>query len=55
MLRGFPHPKLIHSVGFGVGGTRAPGPDFARDLTAAVDALDACWVSFRWGAGAWLA
>lgn len=41
----FPQPKLVHGVGFPVGGTAQPDPESLSPFLAAVDALSSPWVS----------
>lgn len=40
-----PHPKLVHGVGFPVGGCVAPEPDQVALFVEAVEALGASWAS----------
>lgn len=44
-LQDFPQSKLVHSVGFAVGGSQHPKQDFAESLSNAVGLLNAPWVS----------
>jgi len=44
-LRRLPQPKLVHSVGFGLGGSRRPRPAFPRALAETVRSLGAPWAS----------
>jgi len=44
-LQALPQPKIVHSVGFGVGGTQHPPVAVAESLARAVRALNAPWVS----------
>ncbi|WP_164557767.1 DUF692 family protein [Massilia atriviolacea] len=40
-----PHPKLVHGVGFPVGGSVAPEPDQVALFVDVIEALDASWAS----------
>ncbi len=44
-LLAFPQRKLVHSVGFAVGGTQQPPPAFCAALAEIAGVLDAPWVS----------
>lgn len=44
-LNQLPQPKIIHSVGFGVGGTQPPEPAFLEALIETAGVLDAAWIS----------
>ena len=44
-LRNLPQPKLVHGVGFPVGGSRAPDPMHLPPLLESVNSLDAVWAS----------
>jgi uncharacterized protein (UPF0276 family) len=44
-IAALPQKKLIHSVGFPVGGTKRCGGDYVTPLVATVRDLDAAWVS----------
>lgn len=45
LLRSFPQPKLIHSVGDAVGGERVPDARSIAAINEAVQSFDAAWVS----------
>ena len=44
-LQSLPQPKIVHSVGFAVGGTHRPCRIFAEALSNTISALDAAWAS----------
>ena len=44
-LKTFPQPKIIHGVGFPVGGSRPPDPRQLQPLLQVRDALEAPWIS----------
>lgn len=44
-LQQLPQPKIVHSVGFAVGGTQRPDPVFVQALSNTIESLDAAWVS----------
>ncbi|MBW8370676.1 MAG: DUF692 domain-containing protein [Thiobacillus sp.] len=44
-LNRLPQPKIIHSVGFAVGGAQPPEPAFLEALIETAEVLDAGWVS----------
>jgi len=45
LFQNFPQPKLVHSVGFAVGGSQRLKKDFAESLSATISLLDAPWAS----------
>jgi uncharacterized protein (UPF0276 family) len=44
-LRSFPHPKLLHGIGYAVGGTLPPDPAQLRPFLRTIEALRPPWIS----------